>query len=64
MLCSMNHLQGSLRNLGKTFGVQEQLLNEELDHEEKFENTWKNLRNGWVLHFRNDVLSLAFIYAR
>ena len=39
-VCSMNHLSSSLKNLGETFGLQKELLKQEMDHTEIYEDTW------------------------
>ena len=63
-VCSMNHLSSSLRKLGETFGLQKELLKQEMNHTEIYEDTWEDKRDEWLPYLKMDVLSLAFIYAR
>ena len=39
-VCSMNHLSASLRKLGETFGLQKELLKQEMNHTE---NLWRHM---------------------
>ena len=39
-VCSMNHLSSSLRKLGETYGLQKELLKQEMNHTEIYEDTW------------------------
>ena len=63
-VCSMNHLSSSLKKLGETFGLQKELLKQEMNHTEIYEDTWWDKMNEWLPYLKMDVLSLAFIYAR
>ena len=44
LLCSTNQLNGFSGNLGKTFGLQQELSKKEMEHEEKFEGTCEDLK--------------------
>ena len=48
----MNHLKGSLSKIMKTFGLQQELLKKEMDHEEKYEHTWADVRHEWIPQIR------------
>ena len=63
-VCSMNHMKSSLRKLGETYKLQPELLKQEMNHEEIYEDTWQSKRSEWEPYLRMDILSLAFIYAR
>ena len=63
-VCSMNHLSSSLKKLGETFGLQKELLKQEMNHTEIYEDTWMDKKDEWLPYLKMDVLSLAFIYAR
>ena len=38
-------------------------MRKELDHEEKLEDTYEDLRDEWLPYSGNDVLSLGLVYA-
>ena len=62
--CGLLHIKDSLKNLGKSFKLQESLLEQELEHDEIYEENWKEKKNEWLPFLKNDVLSTAFSYAR
>ena len=35
-----------------------------MDHDGIHENAWEDIKNEWLPHVKNDVLSAAFCYAR
>ena len=35
-----------------------------MEHDESYEDTWDSTENDWLPHVKNDVLSIAFCYAR
>ena len=39
-------MKGSLKKLGETFGLQQEILKKELDQEDIHEVTWKDLRDN------------------
>ena len=40
------------------------LLEQELEHDELYEDNWEEKESDWLPYLRNDVLSTAFSYAR
>ena len=57
-------LEKIIKKTGKTFGLQQEILNREKDHEEKFEDSWEGSRDEWIPYLKTDFFSLVFIYAR
>ena len=62
--CGLLHIKDSLKNIGKSYKLQECLLKQELEHDEIFEDNWEEKENEWLPYLKNDVLSTAFSYAR
>ena len=62
--CGLLHIKDSLKNIGRSYKLQEKLLNKELEHDEIFEDNWEEKENEWLPYLKNDVLSTAFSYAR
>ena len=62
--CGLLHIKASLKNIGKSYKLQECLLKQELEHDEIFEANWEEKENKWLPYSKNDVLSTAFSYAR
>ena len=62
--CGMTHLNYSLEKLGKTFKLQKELLKTKMDHEDVYEDTWKDKKSEWLPYVKKDVLCTAFSYAR
>ena len=62
--CGFLHIKDSLKNIGKCYKLQEILLRKELEHDEIFEDNWKEKENEWLPYLKNDVLWTAFSYAR
>ena len=62
--CSANHMKSSLRKLGETYKLQKEVLKQEIDHTEIYEDTWEAQRDIWEPYLRMDILTLAIIYAR
>ena len=60
----MTHLIYSWKILGKTFKLQKDFLNTEMNHDEIDENNWKGKIDESVDFVKNDVLSTAFSYGR
>ena len=58
------HIKDSLKNIGKSYKLQPCLLEQELEHDEIFEDNWEEKENEWLPYLKNDVLSTAFSYAR
>ena len=63
-VCSMNHLSSSLKKLGETFGLQKELLKQQMNHTDVYEDNYMDKMEEWLPYLKMDVLSLAFIYAR
>ena len=62
--CGITHLIYSLKKLGKTFKSQKELLKTEMDHDEIDANIYKDKKDIWLPYVKNDVLCIAFSYAR
>ena len=62
--CGMTHLCYSLKRIGKTFELQKELLETEMNHDEIDGNNYKDKKDEWLEDVRNDVLWTAFSYAR
>ena len=61
--CRLMHKKDSLKNIGRSYKLQESLLEKELEHDEMFEDNWEKEENEWLPFLKNDVLSTAFSYA-
>ena len=59
-VCSMNHLSSSLKKLGETYGLQKELLKQEMNHTEIYEDTWMDKKDEWLPYLKMDVLSFSF----
>ena len=62
--CGLLHIKDSLKNIGRSYKLQETLLKKELEHYEIFEDNWEEKENEWLPYLKNDVLSTVFSYAR
>ena len=62
--CDLLHIKDSLKNIGRSYKLQEILLRKELEHDEIFEDNWEEKENEWLPYLKNDVLSTAFSYAK
>ena len=62
--CGRVHINKSLRKIGESYKVQTCLLEQEIKHDEIYEDTWEARENEWLPYVKNDVLSTAFCYAR
>ena len=47
-----------------TCGFRKELLRIEMNHDDIFEDTWKDEKHEWLDYVKNDVLCTAFCYAR
>ena len=56
----MTHLNHSLKKLGKTFKLQKELSKTEMNHIKVDGNNYKDKKDEWLDHVRNDVLCTAF----
>ena len=62
--CGQVHINKNLEKIGESSNLQESLLKKELEHDEIYEDTWEAKENEWLPYVKNDVLSIAFCYAR
>ena len=62
--CGMTHLNYPPKKLGKTFELQKELLKTDMNHNEVYSDTWKDKESEWLPYVKNDVLCIAFNYAR
>ena len=53
-----------MSNTGKSYKLQECLLEQELEHDEIFEDNWEGKENEWLPCLKNYVLSTLISYAR
>ena len=60
----MTHLNYSLKKLGKSFKLPNELLKTVMNHDETDETYWKDKRDVWLLYVKKDVLCTAYSYAR
>ena len=63
-MCGLTHLKYTLKQLGKTFKLQKDLLKSEMDHDGVDGNNYKDRIDEWLPNVKNDVLCTAFSYAR
>ena len=62
--CGLLHIKDSLKNIGRCYKLQENLLKQELKHDKILEDNWEEKENEWLPYLKNDVLSTVFSYAR
>ena len=62
--CGMTHLNYSLKKLGKTFRLPNELLKTEMNHDDIDANNYKDKKDIWLPYVKNDVLCTAYCYAR
>ena len=62
--CGMTLLTCSLQKLGRTFKLQKEISKKEKNHDEVYEDKWRDKKFEWVDCFENDVICTAFSYAR
>ena len=62
--CGRVHINISFKNRGISCKLQESLPEIELEHDEKYEDTWEEKENEWLTCLKNDVLSTAFSHPR
>ena len=62
--CGRVHINKSLKKIGESYKLQENLVKKELEHDEIYEDAWEAKENEWLPYVKNDVLSFAFCYAR
>ena len=49
--------------MGKTYGLQKELLKKEMDQDEVFVENWMGKKHECLDYVKNDVLCTAFYYA-
>ena len=62
--CGLLHIEDSLKNIERSYKLQENLHKKELEHDEIFEDNWEEKENEWLPYLKNDMLSTAFSCAR
>ena len=62
--CGMTHINESLKKIGITYNLQKELLKQEMNHDEIFEDNWEKETDKWMDYGKNDVLCTSFSYAR
>ena len=62
--CGMTNLNYSPKKLGKTFKLPKELLKFETDHDEVNGNNYKDEKDEGLDYVKQDVLRIAFSYAR
>ena len=62
--CGRVQFFNHLGNIGINYKLQPCLLEQELDHDEIYEDTGKYKEDEWIPHVKNHVLSTDFAYAR
>ena len=62
--CGMTLLNFSLKKLGKTFNLPEELLKTKMNHDDIDGDNYKNKKDIWLSYVKNDVLCTAYCYAR
>ena len=60
----MTRLNYSPKKLGKTFKLQKDLSEIEMNHEEVSSDTWMDKKSEWLVYVKNDVSCTVFSYAR
>ena len=54
--CVMAHNKSTLKNISLSYGLQRELLKEEMDEDEVFEDIWMDKKYEWIDFLKNDVL--------
>ena len=62
--CGLTHLHYSLKKLGKTFKLSNELLKTEMNHDDIDGDNYKDKKDVWLPYVKNDVLCTAYSYAR
>ena len=62
--CGRVHNTKSLKKIGESYNLQSCLLEQELEHDEIYEDTWEVRQHEWLPYTKDDLLSTAFCYAR
>ena len=60
----MTHLNYSLKRLGRTFKLQNEVLKNEMNHDEVDGNNYKDKKDEGLDYLKQDVLYTAFSYGR
>ena len=63
-MCSLNHLNTFLKKLGETYGLQDELSKQKLNHSEIYGDTWMVKRNEWLPYLKRIFSNLTLICAR
>ena len=61
--CGRVHMKNSLKNIGLSYKLQPRLLEQELEHDELYENTCDAREREWLPYLKNDASSSAFFFA-
>ena len=62
--CGRVHISISLKKIGVSYNLQPSLFEQEMEHDEIYEETSEDKGNEWLPYLKNDVLSTAFSCAR
>ena len=57
---TVTRLNYSLKNLGRIFNLQEEILKTEMNHDEVDGKNWKDKKNDWIDYVKQDVICTAF----
>ena len=58
--CGMTHLNYSLEKLGKTFKLQKETLKTKMNHDDVYDDNYKDKIDEWLPYVKNDVLCTGF----
>ena len=58
------HIENSFKKIKESYKLKKSLIEKEIQHDEIYEVTWEEKENQWLPYSRNDVLAIAFCYAR
>ena len=63
--CGMTHLNYSLKKIRKNFQITKRIIEKrEMNLDGIDETDWKDKRGDWLPYVKNDVVCIAYSYAR